>query len=105
MDNDHPPDSYDPQCPLDCMINKYLDLVGYIERNAHIVLESYLPTTHASRVCDLQKFYSDVKHMMRYRGVPKTIAYVKSSRVAILRTLTGTPLTCSKEGDVHLSDG
>jgi hypothetical protein len=55
---------------LNSMINKYLVLVGYIERNAHIVLESYLPTTHASRVSDLEKFFLDIKVMIKQRGMP-----------------------------------
>lgn len=87
------------------MIKKYLVLVGYIERNAHIVLESYLPSTHASRVSDLNKFFLDVKAMIENRGMPFTVQYVKSSRVAVLRTLTGSPLTVSTEGQVGLTGG
>lgn len=55
---------------LNSMIEKYLVLVGYIERNAHIVLESYLPSTHVTRVSDLEKFFLDVKVMIKQRGMP-----------------------------------
>jgi hypothetical protein len=87
------------------MNNKYINLVGCIERHAHIILESYLPTTHASQVSNLRLFFSKVKEMVKHRGMPKTIQYVKSSRVAVLRTLTGAPLTSSLEGDVSLTNG
>lgn len=87
------------------MNNRYIAIVGNIERYAHIILESYLPTTHATQVCNLVEFYKLIKEMVRTRGMPKTISYVKSSRVAVLRTLTGSPLSSPTEGDVGLTEG
>jgi hypothetical protein len=84
---------------------QYIEFVGLIEQRALIILESYMPSTHAARSAEVSKFYSKIKELIKDQGMPETIKYVKNSRVCVLRTLTGSPLSSSSEGGVGLTNG
>jgi len=87
------------------MNSKHLCSIRRYERYAHIVLSTHLPATYVIRKAQVDEFFKSIKHLVEHQGAPFTIKYVKDSRVAVMRTLTGEPLDASYEGKVKLVGG
>jgi len=77
------------------MVQKYVKIVGNIERIAHVVLSTYMPSTYGRMKAVIGIFYKDITKRIINRGASDTIKFVKETRNAVMRYLTGEPLSSS----------
>lgn len=66
--------------------------LGRIESLTLFVLETYLSSTHTLLRPEAENFFKDLHHKFQSEGASETIKFVKETRIAVLRYLTGEPL-------------
>jgi hypothetical protein len=74
------------------MYQRYIDLVRDVRVKLSHVLSSSMPAIHIHRQAEYKRYFDNLKHMIKNKGIVATIAYVKLTRVTVLRYLTSQPV-------------
>lgn len=75
------------------MINKHLNVVRRVESLTLHILRVYVPEITIELSPAIRQFYETISKEIANHGTVTTIAWVKTSRVCVMRMLSGVPLT------------